>query len=174
MVGSGARLVPALIRPAAFAPWAIIALALTGCATGSGTTGSSTATSAPERTPRQTREPKPAGRDIQVGVASWYGKPHHGRVTASGDVFNMHALTAAHPTLPLGSRVLVTNVKNGRSVEVLINDRGPIIPGRIIDLSYAAAQKLDAVDDGTFQVRLRMLRAAQDGGRDRRRNVAND
>ena len=171
-MGSGARLVPALIRPAIFAPWAIVALALTGCAT----IGPSTETPTPERPPRQTREPKPPGRDIQVGVASWYGKPHHGRVTASGDVFNMHALTAAHPTLPLGSRVLVTNVKNGRSVEVLINDRGPIIPGRIIDLSYAAAQKLDAVDDGTFQVRIRMLRAGQapDGGRDRRRSAADD
>jgi rare lipoprotein A len=171
-VGPGARLVPALIRPAAFAPWAILALALTGCATGSGTVGSSTETRAPERVPRQ----KPPGRDIQVGVASWYGKPHHGRLTASGDIFNMHALTAAHPTLPLGSRVLVTNVKNGRSVEVLINDRGPIIPGRIIDLSYAAAQKLDAVGDGTFQVRVRMLRAGQagEGARDRQRNAAND
>jgi rare lipoprotein A (peptidoglycan hydrolase) len=165
-VGSRARLVPALIRPAALAPWAIVALALTGCATGSGI-----GTSTEKPPPRQ----KPTGRDVQVGVASWYGKPHHGRVTASGDVFNMHALTAAHPTLPLGSRVLVTNVKNGRSVEVLINDRGPIIPGRIIDLSYAAARKLDAVDDGTFQVRIRMLRAGQaPDGRDRRRSAADD
>ncbi len=67
----------------------------------------------------------------------------------------MHALTAAHPFLPLGTRVLVTNVKNGRSVEVRINDRGPIVRGRIIDLSYAAAQKLGAVDDGAFPVKLR-------------------
>ena len=164
-MGPGARLVPALIRPAALAPWAIVALALAGCATGS--VGPSTE----KPPPRQ----QPAGRDIQVGVASWYGKPHHGRLTASGEVFNMHALTAAHPTLPLGSRVLVTNVKNGRSVEVLINDRGPIIPGRIIDLSYAAAQKLDAVDDGTFKVRIRMLRAGQaPDGRDRRRSAADD
>jgi rare lipoprotein A len=110
------------------------------------------------------------------GIASWYGRDFHGGRTANGEIYNMHALTAAHPTLPLGSRVLVTNVKNGRSVEVLINDRGPIIPGRIIDLSYAAAQKLDAVGDGTFQVRVRMLRAGQagEGARDRQRNAAND
>ena len=69
----------------------------------------------------------------------------------------MHALTAAHPSLPLGTRVLVTNVKNGRSVEVCINDRGPIVRGRIIDLSYAAAQRLGAVDEGTFRVELRTL-----------------
>ena len=166
-MGSGARLVPSLIRPSALAPWAIVALALTGCATGSGTAGRG-----PETPPPAPRQPPP-GRDVQVGVASWYGKPHHGRQTASGDVFNMHALTAAHPTLPLGSRVLVTNLKNGRSVEVLINDRGPIVPGRIIDLSYAAAQKLDAVDDGTFRVRIRLLRAGQPNG-DTRRSAADD
>jgi rare lipoprotein A len=168
LVGSGPRLVPALIRPTTFAPWALVALVVTGCATGSGTVGRSTETPAPRQ--------MPPGRDIQVGVASWYGKPHHGRLTASGDVFNMNALTAAHPTLPLGSRVLVTNVRNGRTVEVLINDRGPIVPGRIIDLSYAAAQKLDAVDDGTFRVRLRLLRSGQaaDAGRDRRKNAADD
>ncbi len=69
----------------------------------------------------------------------------------------MNALTAAHPSLPLGTRVLVTNVKNGRSVEVRINDRGPIVRGRIIDLSYAAAQRLGAVNDGVFQVKVRPL-----------------
>jgi rare lipoprotein A len=69
----------------------------------------------------------------------------------------MHALTAAHPSLPFGTRVLVTNVKNGRSVEVRINDRGPIVRGRIVDLSYAAAQRLGAVDEGGFRVELRTL-----------------
>jgi len=69
----------------------------------------------------------------------------------------MHALTAAHPSLPLGTRVLVTNVKNGRSVEVRITDRGPIVRGRIVDLSSAAAQRLGAVDDGAFRVKLRTL-----------------
>jgi rare lipoprotein A len=69
----------------------------------------------------------------------------------------MYQLTAAHPTLPLGSRVLVTNLKNGRSVEVRINDRGPLLKGRIIDLSYAAAKELEAVAGGTIPVRLRLI-----------------
>ncbi len=69
----------------------------------------------------------------------------------------MYQLTAAHPTLPLGTRVLVTNLRNGRSVEVRVNDRGPVVDGRIIDLSYAAARELDAVSDGVIPVRLRVL-----------------
>ncbi len=72
----------------------------------------------------------------------------------------MYDLTAAHPTLPMGTRVLVTNLKNGRQAEVRINDRGPIVRGRIIDLSYAAARELRAVSDGTIAVRLRVLPAA--------------
>jgi len=78
----------------------------------------------------------------QVGKASWYGPGFHGKKTASGQVFNQHALTAAHPHLPLGSRVRVTNLKNGKEVEVTINDRGPHKAGRIIDLSRAAAKKI--------------------------------
>lgn len=78
----------------------------------------------------------------QVGRASWYGPGFHGRKTASGQTFNQHALTAAHPRLPLGTRAKVTNLKNGKQVEVTINDRGPHRGGRIIDLSRAAAQKL--------------------------------
>jgi rare lipoprotein A len=78
----------------------------------------------------------------QVGKASWYGPGFHGKKTASGQVFNQHALTAAHPHLPLGSRVRVTNLKNGKQVEVTINDRGPHKAGRIIDLSRAAAKKI--------------------------------
>ena len=80
--------------------------------------------------------------DHQVGNASWYGPGFHGKKTASGQVFNQHALTAAHPRLPLGSRVKVTNLKNGKEVEVTINDRGPHKAGRIIDLSRAAAKKI--------------------------------
>lgn len=91
------------------------------------------------------------------GKASWYGHPHHGRRTASGEIYDMHALTAAHPTLPMGARVLVTNLRNGRTVEVRVNDRGPVVPGRLIDLSYAAARALDAVADGVFPVRLRVI-----------------
>lgn len=91
------------------------------------------------------------------GRASWYGHPHHGRRTASGEIYDMHALTAAHPTLPMGARVLVTNLRNGRTVEVRVNDRGPVVPGRAIDLSYAAARALDATADGVFPVRLRVI-----------------
>ncbi len=88
----------------------------------------------------------PKGSDYsnsqQVGKASWYGPGFHGRKTASGQVFNQNALTAAHPRLPLGSRAKVTNLKNGKEVEVTINDRGPHRGGRIIDLSRAAARSL--------------------------------
>jgi len=94
---------------------------------------------------------------LQSGQASWYGKPHNGRRTASGEVYDMRQLTAAHPNLPLGTRVLVTNLNNGRSVEVRVNDRGPTIRGRIIDLSYAAAQRLGAVARGTVPVTLRVV-----------------
>jgi peptidoglycan lytic transglycosylase len=90
----------------------------------------------------------------QVGTASWYGEYFEGRATASGEPYNMHDLTAAHPTLPLGSWVRVTNLHNGRVVYVRINDRGPIIPGRIIDLSYGAAQVLHFQNKGLQRVRL--------------------
>jgi rare lipoprotein A len=102
--------------------------------------------------------PAPAGPHVvQTGAASWYGQAHHGTTTASGEAFDMYALTAAHRSLPLGTRVRVTNVANGRAVEVRINDRGPAIPGRIIDLSYGAARALGAVGDGVFRVRIAVL-----------------
>ena len=90
----------------------------------------------------------------QVGTASWYGEYFEGRATASGEPYRMRELTAAHPTLPLGSWVRVTNLHNGRVVFVRINDRGPIIPGRIIDLSYGAAQVLHFQNRGLQRVRL--------------------
>jgi rare lipoprotein A len=90
----------------------------------------------------------------QVGTASWYGEYFEGRTTASGEPYNMHDLTAAHPTLPLGSWVRVTNLRNGRIVYVRINDRGPIVPGRIIDLSYGAAEVLHFENKGLQRVRL--------------------
>jgi rare lipoprotein A len=93
-------------------------------------------------------------KPYQIGTASWYGEYFEGRTTASGEPYNMHDLTAAHPTLPLGSWVRVTNLHNGRVVYVRINDRGPIVPGRIIDLSYGAAQVLHFQDKGLQQVRL--------------------
>lgn len=105
-----------------------------------------------------TAPPAPAG--VQTGRASWYGTPHHGRKTASGEIYDMHQLTAAHRTLPLGTRVKVTNAANGRSVVVRINDRGPYIGGRIIDLSQAAAREIGAIGAGVFSVRLEVLEAA--------------
>jgi len=97
----------------------------------------------------------------QVGTASWYGEYFDGRATASGEPYNMYDLTAAHPTLPLGSWVRVTNLHNGRVVYVRINDRGPIIPGRIIDLSYGAAQVLRFKEKGLQQVRLDLAEPEQ-------------
>jgi len=96
-------------------------------------------------------------RAVLTGRASWYGQPHHGRTTASGERFDMNALTAAHRTLPLGTRVLVTNLGNGRAVELRINDRGPARADRIIDVSYGAARALGAVGDGVFPVRIAVL-----------------
>ncbi|HJR00833.1 MAG TPA: septal ring lytic transglycosylase RlpA family protein [Methylomirabilota bacterium] len=93
----------------------------------------------------------------EVGVASWYGAAHQGRRTASGEVFDMHQLTAAHRTLPFGTRVLVTNRDTSQSAEVRINDRGPFVKGRILDVSYAAARLLGAVGPGTIPVRVRVL-----------------
>jgi rare lipoprotein A (peptidoglycan hydrolase) len=92
-----------------------------------------------------------------TGLASWYGPRFHGRLTASGEPFDMASLTAAHPHLPFGSRVRVTNLANGRSVVVTINDRGPYVKPRIIDLSHAAARRLGFVDDGLTEVRLEVL-----------------
>jgi rare lipoprotein A len=90
----------------------------------------------------------------QVGNASWYGPFHQGRKTASGDRFNMNALTAAHRTLPLGTEATVTNLENGRSVDVVVNDRGPYKRGRIIDLSRRAAEMLGMKEQGIAKVRV--------------------
>jgi rare lipoprotein A len=89
-----------------------------------------------------------AGYD-EKGIASWYGPKFQGRLTSSGERYNMYAMTAAHRTLPIPSYVRVTNLRNGRSVIVRVNDRGPFVANRIIDLSYAAAKKLDIVREGT-------------------------
>jgi rare lipoprotein A len=91
------------------------------------------------------------------GIASWYGDDFHGWVTASGDLYDMHALTGAHRTLPLGTVVRVTNVVNGRHVMVRINDRGPYVNGRILDLSLASARRLGMVEDGVAAVHLEVV-----------------
>ena len=92
---------------------------------------------------------------LETGIASWYGKQFHGRKTANGEAFDMDALTAAHPRLPFGSWVRVRNLINGRSVDVRINDRGPFIKRRIIDLSQAAARALGV--SGTHEVEISLL-----------------
>ncbi len=92
----------------------------------------------------------------QTGLASWYGAQHQGKQTASGTVFDQAGLTAAHPTLPFGSKIKVTNLANGRSVQVEITDRGPFAESRIIDLSQAAAKALGMIDSGTATVRLEL------------------
>jgi rare lipoprotein A len=109
------------------------------------------------RTHKEPPMAAPEPRAIQTGKASWYGDAHHGRKTASGETFDMNALTAAHRTLPLGTRVLVTNLANGRSIEVRINDRGPLVSDRIIDLSFAAARALGGVGAGVFRVRIAVV-----------------
>ena len=98
-----------------------------------------------------------AGVASQDGVASWYGPGFHGKKTASGETFDQYAMTAAHRKLPLGTQVRVTNLRNGREVEVEINDRGPYVQGRIIDLSKAAAQKLGLLDPGIARVRVEVI-----------------
>lgn len=98
----------------------------------------------------------------ETGLASWYGKSHHGKRTASGQLFDMNGLTAAHKTLPLRSRVLVTNLANGRSIEVTVNDRGPFVDGRIIDVSRRAAERLGFRHSGTARVHVRLIEPASE------------
>ncbi|MDX8401305.1 MAG: septal ring lytic transglycosylase RlpA family protein [Mariprofundaceae bacterium] len=93
----------------------------------------------------------------ETGIASWYGRKFHGRKTANGERFDMHAMTAAHKTLPLPTMVRVTNLENGRSVVVRVNDRGPFVKGRLIDLSWAAAKALGFLEKGTARVRVQTL-----------------
>lgn len=90
----------------------------------------------------------------ETGMASWYGPGFHGRQTSSGEVYDMHQLTAAHRELPLGTRVMVTNLNNGRSVEVRVNDRGPFVADRILDVSYAAGRLLGMIGPGVIPVRV--------------------
>ncbi len=91
------------------------------------------------------------------GEASYYAGFHHGKKTASGERFNMHSLTAAHRTLPLGSKIKVTNLNNGKEVVVRVNDRGPYAKGRVLDVSLGAAKKLDMIKTGTTKVSIQIL-----------------
>ena len=113
-------------------------------------------------TPAPTPAPKPTAEQVgegwtEKGIASWYGEPYHGRRTASGEVYDMHQLTAAHKTLAFGSVVKVTRRDTGADVKVRVNDRGPFIEGRIIDLSFAAAKKIDLDVDGVAPVKIKVV-----------------
>jgi len=128
--------------------FAILSL-LPGCVSlGSGTTGGQAGGYAS----------RSGGRHVEVGLASWYGKAFHGRQMADGGTYDMYALVAAHKKLPLGSRVRVTNLSNGRSVIVTIRDRGPYVEGRIIDMSNRAAKMIGMRAKGVTKVRLEVLR----------------
>jgi rare lipoprotein A len=107
------------------------------------------------RLPYRTPEGPKGG--VELGIASWYGPKFQGRPTSNHEIFNMNDMTAAHPTLPFGTYVMVTNLANGRTAVVRINDRGPFVDGRIIDLSYAAARVLGMIGPGTTRVRLEIL-----------------
>ncbi|RJP70808.1 MAG: septal ring lytic transglycosylase RlpA family protein [Candidatus Abyssobacteria bacterium SURF_17] len=104
-------------------------------------------------------KPLPIGHTNKIffATASWYGRKFHGRRTASGETYNMHEYTAAHRTLPFGTRVRVTNLRNGRQTLVRINDRGPFVSGRDIDLSYQAAQDLRMIGTGVEKVELEII-----------------
>jgi rare lipoprotein A len=123
----------------------VLALATVGCATAS-------RTSAPD----SAGGPEPGTRID--GLASWYGQQHQGLKTASGERFDMNKLTAAHRTLPFGTRLRVTNVENGKSVVVRVNDRGPHVSGRVLDLSHRAAQALGMTEGGVARVEVVVLR----------------
>ena len=95
---------------------------------------------------------------VQIGIASYYGSKFHKKRTANGEIFNMYKVSAAHKTYPLGTKVKVTNMENGKSIKLTINDRGPYVKGRIIDLSYKAARKIGFVNQGTTKVRIDVIR----------------
>jgi rare lipoprotein A len=116
--------------------------------------GPSKASGAP---PAIERQPAIPGEYVEEGVASWYGVPFNGRRTSNGEIYDMHEFTAAHRTLPFGAVVRVTNLRNGKQTQVRINDRGPFVADRVIDLSLSAAQAIEMVGTGTSQVRLEVI-----------------
>ncbi len=95
---------------------------------------------------------------VQYGMASYYGDEFHGKKTASGEIYNKWALSCAHKTLPFGTKVKVVNLKNGKSVIVRVNDRGPFVKGRIIDLSFAAAKEINMIKNGVVRVKVQVIR----------------
>ena len=125
----------------------------------------------PYRVGSRTYRPQRDDRYDRTGIASWYGPNFHGRPTANGEIFDQHAMTAAHTTLPIPSIAEVTNLENGRSIIVRVNDRGPFVDDRIIDLSRAAATELDYVGTGLARVRVRYLGPAHPDAPPPQRNV---
>lgn len=101
--------------------------------------------------------PAPANQQVMTGQASYYAHKYHGRQTASGETYNMHGMTAAHRDLPFGAMLRVTNLQNGNAVVVRVNDRGPFKPGRIVDVSLAAAERLGLIFNGTADVQVEVL-----------------
>jgi rare lipoprotein A len=140
----------------------LLSVASLGAGAASGPNSSEAATVTKPTAKAVSRQSKKAikANPYEVGTASWYGEFFQGKETASGEPFDMQALTAAHPTLPLGSFVRVTNLRNGRAVVVRINDRGPVVEGRIIDVSYNTARVLGFEERGLQKVRLDLVRPA--------------
>jgi rare lipoprotein A len=133
------------------------------------TTKEATATTKPEKNsdlaePTIPADAKPLA--TEKGLASWYGPPYHNRRGSNGELYNMHAMTAAHRTYPLGSIVRVTNVKTGHTALVRITDRGPFIPGRVVDLSLAAARKVDVWQPGIAEVKVELMQSGAPPGSD--------
>ena len=150
---------------------ALVGIALTGCARRKharvvppppppqSPAGTAPSPGQPAQTVPLTSLPtQPKSGDIQTGIASWYGHPYHGRQAADGEVYDMETLVAAHRTLPFQTWVRVVNLVNEKSVDVRIIDRGPFIPGRIIDLSHAAARAIDLIGPGIGPVRIEIIR----------------
>jgi len=131
-----------------------------GAAQGPGNSEATQAPSSSGKTQSVVRQQAGKTKPYQIGTASWYGETFQGKPTASGEPYQMYEMTAAHLTLPMGSYVKVTNLRNGKSVVVRVNDRGPIVPGRIIDVSYGAAQALQFRAKGLQRVRLDLVSPA--------------
>ena len=136
----------------------MIGLMIVGLRAAQGPNSSEASSAQTSRIPRPEVRKQTKTQPYQVGTASWYGEFFDGKPTASGEDYDMYDMTAAHPTLPLGTYVRVTNLRNGRAVVVKVNDRGPIVPGRIIDLSYGAAQVLNFQNRGLQKVRLDLVK----------------
>ncbi len=136
----------------------MIGLMIVGLGAAQGPNNSEASSAQTSQIPKSEIHKQVKTKPYEVGTASWYGEFFHGKPTASGEDYDMYDMTAAHPTLPLGSYVRVTNLRNGRAVVVKVNDRGPIVQGRIIDLSYGAARALEFQERGLQKVRLDIVK----------------